>query len=248
MRKILLILWLAAGTLWSGTITVAAAANVTYAMDALKKAFHELYPQIDLQVTIASSGKLTAQIRHGAPYDLLLSADMKFPQALFHEGLAVTRPLVYAQGSLVLLSTRKLPVEKGLAVLKDSRVKRIAVANPKTAPYGIAAEQVLRHSGLYDTLKPRFIFGESVGQTLTYALKAADAGLVAKSALMSPKLAYLKKGEAWIDLDPSLYTPIDQGIVLLKRAERNSDAAAFFAFMFTKKARSILKAYGYQLP
>ena len=246
--KYILALLFCTSVLFGGTIKIAVAANVSYAIEDLKKAFHERFPDIKVETVLGSSGKLTAQIQNGAPYDLFMSANMKYPQALYASGAAVTIPLVYAQGALALVTTGKTDLSKGLDVLKEERIKRIAVANPKTAPYGVAAKAALEKAGLYDTLKPKFVYGESISQTMTYALRAADVGIVAKSALYSPKLAHLQKGKQWVSVDTKYYRPIDQGIVILKQGENSVETAAFYAFIFSKKAEEIFKAYGYMVP
>jgi molybdate transport system substrate-binding protein len=247
MQKILLTL-LTALFLQAGEIRVAVAANVSYAVPELKKAFLERFPDTKVEIILGSSGKLTAQIRNGAPYDLFLSANMIYPEALFADGSAITKPIVYARGALAILSPKPRNFSKGIKSVTDPAIGRIAVANTKTAPYGKAAVEAMAHAGILESLKSKFIHGESISQTLTYTLKAADIGFVAKSALFSPKLSHFKEGENWIEVDPNLYTPIDQGIVLLKRAQKSREASAFFTFMLTKKARKILRDFGYTTP
>ena len=247
MQKIFL-LFLTTLFLQAGEIRVAVAANVSYALPQLQKAFSMHFPQTKVQVILGSSGKLAAQIRNGAPYDLFLSANMKYPEALFAEGSAVTKPIIYARGALAILSPKPRDLSKGIMIVSDPAIKRIAVANTKTAPYGKAAVEAIQHAGLPETVKSKFIYGESISQTLTYTLKAADIGFVAKSALFSPRLSRFQEGKNWVEIDPKLYTPIDQGIVLLKRAASNAEAAAFFTFMLTKEARKILRAFGYSTP
>ncbi len=243
-----LVLLLTALALHAGEIKIAVAANVSFAIDDLIEAFHTSYPDTKVQVLLGSSGKLAAQIENGAPFALFMSADMKFPKALYRSGAAITRPLIYAQGSLALLSTTPRDFSKGLALLKEPSIHKIAIANAKTAPYGKAASEALHRSGLYDTLRSKFIFGESVGQTVSYTVTAADIGLVARSSLYAPQMAKYRKGVHWISVDPKLYTPIDQGVVLLKPGARNPEAAAFFAFLFSKKAEKIFRRYGYAIP
>ena len=121
------------------------------------------------------------------------------------------------------------------------------MANPVTAPYGVAATEALRNAKVYDAVKSKLIYGESISQTVIYTLKAADGGLIAKSALFSPKLSRFKKGIDWVAVNPSLYTPIAQGMVLLKHARNNADADAFFRFLQSDEARDILRAYGYEI-
>jgi len=232
----------------AGEITVALAANVSYAIDELKSEFNKLYPDTKVVVTLGSSGKLTAQIKSGAPYDLFLSANMAYPNALYADGLAVTRPLIYAQGALALFSKEKLNLSKGIMLLEDTSIKKIAIANPETAPYGKAAIQAMEKSEIYKNVEPKLIYAESISQVVTFTLLEANIGIIAKSSLYSKEMAAYKEGVNWSDVDPKLYTPIDQGIVLLDQAKSNKEAAAFYTFMLSAKAKEILLKYGYIVP
>jgi len=246
--KILLLLIALISSLNAQNIKVAVAANLSYAMKPLTQAFHQLHPDIKVDTIIGGTGKLFAQIQHHAPFDLLLSANMLYPEKLYQSGDAITRPIVYAQGSLVLLSTKDLDLSQGLNLLKDPSIKKIAIANPKTAPYGIATIQALKHTNIYDTIKSKFVYGESISQTLTYATRVADIGFIAKSALFAPAMKRYQKGTHWVDIDPKLYSPIDQGIVLLRHAKRSKEASAFYAFMLSRQAKVILESFGYRVP
>ena len=246
--KVLFVSLLLSLGLSAGEIRVAVAANVSYAIGDLIKAFNTLYPDTKVQVQLGSSGKLTAQIKNGAPYDLFMSANMHYPQALYHEGIAVTRPLVYAQGSLAFFSSKQRAFDKGMALLEEDTIRRIAIANPKTAPYGKAAVAALKNAGIYEKIKSKFIYGESISQTVTYATTAADLGLIAKSSLFSPHMAQYREGKNWQSVDSKLYTPINQGIVLLKKSAANAEAAAFYAFIFSHRAEEIFKKFGYLIP
>ena len=243
------LLFLTVGQLLSaGEITVAVAANVSYAMEDLKRAFMQKHPETKIRVIVGSSGKLTAQIRRGAPFGLFMSADMGYPEALHKAGLALEEPKIYARGTLALFSLKPRDLSRGLQTLTDPNIRRIAIANPKTAPYGKAAAEALRRSGLYDTLRPKLIFAESVSQTVAYAMTAADAGFVAKSALFSEKLRRYRTPDHFRDVDPALYTPIAQGIVLLKRAKGDNAYRAFYDFVLGPDAAAIFRRYGYLLP
>lgn len=248
IHKIFLQSLLLGASLYAGTINVAVAANVSYALDDLKLAFHKLYPDTKVNVTLGSSGKLTAQIKNGAPYQVFMAANMKYPQSLYDDGIAITRPLVYAQGSLAYLSNTQKDFSKRIALLKGKEISKIAVANPKTAPYGKAAVEAMKNAGVYDQVVDKYVYAESISQTVMYALTAADIGFIAKSSLYSPKMAHFKKGVHWADVDSSLYTPINQGIVVLKNAEQNSEAAAFYTFMLSTQAKKILNDFGYLVP
>jgi len=234
--------------LYSGEIRIAVAANVSYAIAPLIKAFNSDFPETKVNVILGSSGKLTAQISHGAPFDLFLSANMKYPQALYRNGTALTKPVVYAQGSLALFSVKVRDFSKGLTMLKAKDICRIAVANPKTAPYGVAAEEALKHAGIYDTVKEKLIYGESISQTVSYAVTATDMGIIAKSSLFSPQMSRYRQGKQWADVNPEFYTPIDQGMVLLKHGKGNREVKAFYDFMMGKNAQKILQRFGYLLP
>ena len=246
MKKIVYLLSLVS-LLSAGEITVSVAANVSYAISTLKKAFEQQYPKTKVHIILGSSGKLTAQIRHGAPYDILLSADMKYPQVLYAEKIAITKPVVYAQGTLALLSTKQQHDTLTLSVLQHANIQKIAIANPKTAPYGIAAKEALENAQIYTKLKPKFIYGESISQTLLYTIHAADIGLVATSLLFSPKMAQYKRDIHWHEVDPIHYAPIAQGMVLLTHAKNNTEAKDFYHFMLSKEAKKILISYGYKV-
>ena len=247
MKKTLFTLLFITLSLHAKSINVAVAANVSYAMPALVSEFNKQYPHIKVQTTLASSGKLTAQIQHGAPYDIFMSANMKYPVALYKNGLALTKPVVYAQGSLAMLSTKKRDFKDGIRIVTNKDIKRIAIANPNTAPYGKAAVEALKNAGLYTKIKSKFIYGESVSQTVAYTVTAADLGFIAKSSLFSPKMKRFKKGINFIDVDPKLYTPISQGIVLLKYSVKKREAQAFYNFILSKEAKNIFKLYGYRV-
>ena len=247
MKKTLFTLLFISLSLYAKSINVAVAANVSYAMPALVSEFNKQYPHIKVQTTLASSGKLTAQIQHGAPYDIFMSANMKYPIALYKKGLALTKPVVYAQGSLAMLSTKKRDFKEGIHIVTNKNIRRVAIANPDTAPYGKAAVEALKNADLYTKIKNKFIYGESVSQTVAYTVTAVDLGFIAKSSLFSPKMKHFKKGINFIDVDPKLYTPINQGIVLLKYSVKNTEAQAFYNFILSKEAKNIFKHYGYQV-
>ena len=247
VKKVVLSILLSLATLNAGEIKIAVAANVSYAIEPLKKAFNGHHPDTKTEVILGSSGKLTAQIKNGAPYELFLSANMKYPEALYKEGLAVTEAIVYAQGSLAYLSVNEQNLSKGMGLLIDNNISKIAIANPKTAPYGAAAAEALKNADLYDVLKEKFVYGESISQTVTYTMTAADIGFIAKSSLFSPQMSHFKKGLNWIEVDEALYTPIDQGMVILKKGEGNSEVKAFYDFMLSAEAREILKNFGYKV-
>lgn len=245
MKRLLILLILSISYLSAGTISVAVAANVSYAIEDLKKEFNKTYPNTKVRVTLGSSGKLTAQIKHGAPYQIFMSANMKYPQALYQEKIAISKPTIYALGSLAILSSRKKDLSDGLLLLKSDKISKIAIANPKTAPYGIAVMEALRNAKLKDVIKKKFVYGESISQTVSYAVTAADIGIIAKSSLYSSKMSRYKENINWVEVDAKLYTPIKQGIVMLKE---DKEVKAFYDFILSDDAKKIFKNYGYLLP
>lgn len=248
MKNFILLFLLLNTLLNASSINVAIAANVSYAIDDLKMAFKEIHPNIDVRVTLSGSGNLTAQIKRGAPYDVFMSANMKYPQRLYKDALSLTKPIVYAQGSLAILSIKKRDFSSLKRLLQNENIKYIALANPKTAPYGKATIEALKHAKLYKEIQKKLVYAQSISQTVTYTLTAADIGFIAKSSLYSKNMRKYKEGINWVSLDAKLYTPIKQGIVLLKHAKNSKDAKAFYEFIVSKKAREIFKKFGYTLP
>ena len=245
LKKLLASMVLGYGMLYAGTINIAVAANVSYAIDELKAEFAKTNPDTNVRVTLGSSGKLTAQIKNGAPYTLFMAANMKYPEALYSDKIAVTKPLVYAQGALAYLSTKKQDFTKGIALLTDKEISKIAIANPKTAPYGKAAIEAMKNAKIYEAVEPKFVYAESISQTVSYAVTAADIGLIAKSSLYSDTMKQYVKGVHWAAVDPTLYKPIEQGVVILKNGQNNPEVKAFYDFILSEKAKKILIAYGY---
>lgn len=246
--KLLLVLLILSTYSKAGTINIAVAANVSYAIDALKKEFNILYPDTKVQVTLGSSGKLTAQIKNGAPYQLFMSANIKYPIALYEDKIAITKPHVYAQGALAFLSVKKQNYSAKMNILKKNDIHKIAIANPKTAPYGIATVEAIKNYGIYESIKHKFIYGESISQTVSYAVTSADIGIIAKSALFSPNMLKFRETGHWSNVDNKLYTPISQGIVILKAGENNVQVKAFYDFILSQKSKKIFEDFGYQIP
>jgi len=231
----------------AATLTVAVAANVQYAFDDLKAEFkketgHELKP------VYGSSGKLTAQIMNGAPFDVFLSADMEYPVKLHQARLTTAAPRTYAYGTLVLWTLKDLDLRHWQSALATPGIGKIALANPKTAPYGRETMQVLAHYKLTEALKGKLVFGESIAQTNQYIYsRAADAGFTAKSVVVSPELQGQGK---WIELPQDAYQPIAQGVVVLRHGQQTQPQLAqqFYDFMLSPKSRAILQRNGYLLP
>ena len=241
------LLTLCSAVVSAAPLTVAVAANVKYAFDELAVEFKK-DTGIEVQGVFSSSGKITAQVKNGAPFDVFVSADAKFPEALYKDGLAATQPRVYAYGVLVLWTTKDLNLSKGLSLLNDAKVPKVAIANPKVAPYGRAAIQALESAKLNAAVESKLVYGESITQTTQFVDSgAADIGFIAKSIVLAPELA--AKGK-WVEVPKGSYEPIAQAVVVLKHgAETQSESAyKFVDFLFTPKAHAIFEKYGYVLP
>ena len=177
-----------------------------------------------------------------------MSANMKYPKILYKEKLAITKPIVYAKGSLVILSNTPRDFSKGIYIVNDSKINKIAIANPKTAPYGMATKEALKNINLFDKIKNKFVYAESISQALAYTNLSTDIGFVAKSAFnMLNKSNKYKEGIHWIDLDETLYTKINQGIVILDKGKNNKSVKEFYDFILSNHSKKILEKHGYHI-
>jgi molybdate transport system substrate-binding protein len=228
-------------------ITVAAAANMQFALEEIDSAF-KAESGIDVKPIYGSSGKLTAQIKSGAPFDLFVSADMAYPDSLYKWKLAAKPPVPYAYGALVLWTCKRLDLSAGLRVLADSSVRKIALGDFLSTVYGPASAAALKKAGIYDAVQAKFVFGENIAQAAQYvASQAADVGMVAKSTVLATRM----KGKgAWVEVPGDLYLPIAQGVVILNYgAERHPHIATrYYGYLFSPKVQEILRRYGYTLP
>jgi molybdate transport system substrate-binding protein len=231
-------------------LRVAAAADLQLALPELAEAFRDEHPDITVALSFGASGNLTAQIKNGAPFDLFLSADRAFPASLVEQGLADgDSEFLYAIGQLVLWvrSDSPLDVEKrGIEVLLDPGVRKVALANPRFAPYGQAAEKALRSLGLYDRIKNKLVLGENVAQTAHFVQSgAADAGLISHSLAIAPTMR--GKGRSW-RVPQSDYPRLEQAGVILHAARDRPAAWDLRAFLLSPRGRAVLARYGFTLP
>lgn len=224
-------------------LTVAVASNFAPVFEELIPDFESLHKQSDVIVISGSSGKIYSQIRHGAPFDIFMSADEDKPLRLIQEGLANSdAPLIYALGKLVLWSAEpKLII--GPNTLQQSGYHKLALANSKLAPYGLAAEQVLDQLGLLKSSRSKWVQGENISQTYQFvASKNADLGFVAKAQVW--KRDQLVSGSAWL-IPAELYTPIKQGAVILKKTKHIDLAKHMMSFLQKPSVRRKIEMYGY---
>lgn len=226
-------------------ITVAVAANMQPTMQALINEFNKTN-KTEIDVAVGASGKLAQQIMQGAPFDIFVSADTSYAQRLLENNFAVEPPKVYAQGLLVLWSVKQnIQPQPDLQLLLNKSIRHIAIANARIAPYGTAAEFILKKYNLYDKVAPKLVTGENITQTSQFiATQAADIGFTAKSIVVS--FEEKNKGN-WVELNPNDYPPIKQAAVLLKHSEHNhvGETKKFYDFLYSEQAKVIYKKWGY---
>ncbi|MEO1053372.1 MAG: molybdate ABC transporter substrate-binding protein [Bacteroidota bacterium] len=225
-------------------LTIATAANVQFAMEELINAF-EVETGITCEMIVGSSGKLTAQIKNGAPYDVFLSADMKYPQSLEEAGLTIGGAEIYARGELVIWS--QVPdLTPSLELLASTEIKHIALANPKVAPYGKAAMAVIKQVDDEGSLSDKLVYGESISQVNQFVLsKVCEIGFTSKSSVLSAK----EQGR-WSPLPSANYPPVNQGVVIVQHDNQDMEKNAnqFVRFLKSNKGAGILSVHGYIIP
>ncbi len=230
------------GVCFAQGLKVAVAANLQGVIKVLQKDFANR-TRINIEPIAGSSGNLTTQIKHGAPFDIFLSADMDFPEILYKEGFSLTKPVVYAYGNLIICSTENLGFENWEKLLLSEQVKKIAIANFSIAPYGKAAEELLKQKGVFDTIKAKIIIGESISQVNTYITTGVvNVGFTTRALV---KDVAGKTTLYWKEIDPKSYSPIQQGMIIIKQSQQNTNALKFYKYLLSPPAKAILKDYGY---
>ena len=243
---LLSILTLAGFARAADTVSIAAASDLVFCLESLNAEFAKANPGVALTVSTGSSGNFFAQIKNGAPFDVFLSADLRYPRELIAAKAADEKDLtLYAIGRIVLWTTRPdLEVGDLAAAVRSPLVKKLAIANPAHAPYGRAAEATLKTWRIYDLMAPRLVFGDNVSQAAQFVdTGAAQAGLVAL-ALVKARSADLRFAE----VPESAHPPLDQAGVILKRTALLEPARAFQKYLTGDAGRAILATYGFGLP
>jgi len=230
-------------------LTIAAAADLKFALDDLVKQFEEKYPATKVNVTYGSSGNFFAQFQNGAPFDLFFSADIGYPRKLAEKGLGADDVFLYAIGCIVVWAPKDSPVavdKLGIKALLEPSIRKIAVANPEHAPYGRAAVAALKALNVYDQVASRLVYGENIAQTAQFVQSgAADVGILALSLAVAPQMR--DAGRFWqVPLDA--YPRMEQGGIILKSAKNLETARAFRDFVLGDHGREVLKHYGFYLP
>jgi molybdate transport system substrate-binding protein len=232
----------------SPALMVAAAADLSSALQEIADNYQKK-TGVEVKLSFAASGALTEQIRNGAPFDLFFSADMDYPHKLIAEGDADGTSLFeYAVGKLVLWVPADSPLDpqKGIEILFDPSVKKIAIANPEHAPYGRAAVAALKHAQVYDRVADKLVLGENIAQAAQFVESGnAQAGFVALAHAVAPSMK--GKGKYWI-VPTEDYPPLAQGVVILSHSQRKKEAAEFLAFIKAKPTTELLLRYGFSVP
>lgn len=235
-----------AATVHAERITIAAAADLKFAMDEIVSTYKQTHAGDEVEVIYGSSGKFYTQIQQGAPYDLFFSADITLPRELDKAGLALSEVRPYALGRIVLWSANLDARKMTLTNLTDPKIVHIAIANPKHAPYGKRAEEALRASGLWEKVQSKLVYGENIAHTAQFVQTGnAQVGIIALALAVNPELA--KRGGYWLIPD-KLHEPLEQGFVITKRAKDNALAKRFAEYMDSKPARTVMVKYGFVLP
>jgi len=224
-------------------LRIAAAADLKFCMDEIVTAFEAEHADARVDVSYGSSGNFATQIRQGAPFDLFFSADSDYPIALEHDGFTASRVRPYALGRIVLWSAALDAATLTLPDLARADVARIAIANPRHAPYGQRAEQALRASGVWDAVQPKLVYGENIAQAAQFAESGnATVGIIALSLAVSPPLA--AKGRYSLVPD-TLHAPLRQAFVVTRHGAGKALARAFADYVQAPPARAIMARHGF---
>lgn len=227
----------------SAEITVAAASDLTSAFEELGREF-EADQKTKVVFVFGSTGMLTRQIENGAPMDLFAAANVSYVDELEQKGLIVPgTKAIYARGRITMWTTADSPLQiRTIGDLVSPEVKRIAIANPDHAPYGLAAQQALQKAGIWEVVKPKLVYADNIRQTLQYAETGnVDVAIVALS------LSQQSKGR-WMLIPEEMHQPIDQGLAVIKGTRNETAARAFASFITGPRGREILRKYGFAFP
>ena len=232
----------------AGELTVAAASDLNFAFKELVPTFEQQTGK-HVKLTLGSSGNFFSQIQNGAPFDLYFSADIAYPRKLEKAGLTVPGSLYpYAIGRIVLWTGNgsHLDLSKGLEILLEPTIKKIAIANPKHAPYGRAAVAAMEHAKVYERVKDKLVLGENISQAAQFVESgAADVGIIARSLALAPLMQ--AAGHYW-EIPADAHPPIEQGAVMLMGGKNQESAKAFLSFIQGAEGQAIMTRYGFVVP
>lgn len=244
MKKILLILLTALSiSAQAQTVRIAAAGNLRFILDEIKAKYASVNPKANITVNLGSSGALFQQITNGANFDIFMAADKIYPDKLKAQGIVAGEVKTYAFGKLVIWSNT-VDVSKGLNILSDKSVNKIAIAKPDVAPYGNRAIECLKFYNLFDKLKSKIVYADNIAQAAQFAQTGnAEIGFIALALAMAPDM----KGSYYV-LDTKSYKPVEQAMVLVKNWQSNPEAAKFMKFVLSATCKPIFEKYGFIVP
>ena len=227
-------------------LKIAAASDLKFALEDIKTSYLTANPADKVDITFGSSGKLSTQIGQGAPFDLFFSADIKYPKQLAEAKQAASEMKPDAVGRIVLWSNTHDASQLTLENLTEDKFKHIAIADPSHAPYGKRAEEALTASKLWDTVKPKLVYGENISQTAQFVESGnADIGVIALSLALNPELS--KQGGYYL-IDDKLHQPLEQAFIVTTHGKENAAAQRFADYMQYPEARKVMVKYGFVLP
>lgn len=234
----------------AASLTIAAAADLKFALDELAAEFRTNHPAISVRLSYGSSGNFYAQLQNRAPFDLFFSADIDYPRRLADAGHALDADVfLYAVGRIVLWVPASSPIDVetlGHRALLSPAAKRVAIANPRHAPYGVAAVAAMKSLSVHDRVGPRLVLGENIAQTAQFVQSgAADLGIIALSLAIAPQM---RDAGRWWEIPLEAYPRMDQGGVILNWTRHPAAARAFRDFVLGEHGREVLKRYGFFLP
>jgi len=241
MKKILLALLVLTHTVWGEKLTVFAASSTKLAVEEIVGEFKKLHPNDELVLTYSATGKAYAQFVNGFAYDVFIAADSTYPAKIVSDGNAISKPQIYAMGIVALFGNDENLIKKGIESIKDEKVKHLSIANPRLAPYGVAAEEILKNYALVEVAKSKLVLGDNIAQSVQFVDSgAAELGLVAYSLVKTTK-----KPTQYLLIDSSKYTPMEQSFVITKYAKEKPLASLFGEFLLSDIAQKSFEKYGF---
>ena len=231
---------------FANSVIVLSSANLKFLFSDIVKKYSEIYPKDKINVNFASSGNITKDIINGKKYDIFLAANMIYPQKVYDAKKAATKPTLYTTGSLVLLIAKHKGLKnRNINILIDEDIKEITIANKKTAPYGMAAIEALKNSGIYNKIESKLFYSTNASNIIGDVLWYGHAGILPRSSIGFLPRGYNVYGENWVDIDENLYTPLKQYFVVSKEGLKNNATKRFTKFLLTK-GQKIFKENGYK--
>ncbi|MDD3441790.1 MAG: molybdate ABC transporter substrate-binding protein [Sulfurimonas denitrificans] len=244
MKKVITVVALflsLSGSLLADTINVFAASSTKLAMQKVIEKFKIANPNDEIVITFSSTGKAYAQFSNGFAYDIFMAADSTYPAKIDEDKNAITKPEIYALGAVALFSTDKELIKKGLEALRDERVKHISIANPRLAPYGVAAMEIIKNYSLEDVAKSKLVLGDNIAQSVQFVDSgAAEIGLVAYSLIKS-----LRSTDEYMLIDKTKYSTMEQAFVLTKYAKDKPLAKKFAEFILSDESQNTFEEFGF---